>query len=208
MSQNLTVNEKILSFIQSTGMARLSEIKKLGIHPEYIRRLWKLGKLIKLSRGIYTTSEYDPTEHHSIAEVCKQAPNVILCLLSALVFHDLTTQMPHEIWIAIDNKARKPKIESPPIRVLRFSGRSLNEGVEEHIIQGCVVKVYNPAKTVADCFKYQNKIGLDVALEALHDTLRQKKATYNEILHYAKICRVEKIITPYLESIAWKKSEH
>ncbi len=208
MDKELTVQERLFLLFQSEGMLRLSEIKKLGIHYEQVRRLYKEGKLKKLSKGIYTIAEYDVTEHHSIAEICKKVPNAVICLLSALIFHDLTTQMPHEIWIAIGNKAHRPRIKYPPIRIFRFSNKSLSEGIEEHTVEGSIVKVYSPAKTIADCFKYRNKIGLDLALEALHDAFRQKKATYNEILHYARICRIEKTILPYLEAIAWERSEH
>lgn len=187
---------------------RLNELEKMGTHHEYIKRLCDAGKLTKLSRGMYMAAEHDINEHHSIAEICKRAPNAVICLVSALVFHGLTTQMPHEVWVAIANKAHRPKIGYPPIRVFRFSDRALNTGIEKHIIEGCLVKVYCPAKTIADCFKYKNKIGLDIALEALHDAFRRKKATYSEILYYARICRVEKVITPYLESVAWERSEH
>lgn len=208
MSQSSTAYEKLLLLVQTKGVIRLNEIEKFGIHHEYVRRLCKAGKLIKLSKGLYASAEYDITEHHSIVEICQRIPHAIICLLSALIFHGLTTQMPHEIWIAIGNKAHRPQIEYPPIRISRFSDKALQAGVEEHTLEGCVVKVYCPAKTVVDCFKFRNKIGLDVALEALHDVFRQRKATYNEIVHYAKICRIEKIIKPYLETVAWERSEH
>jgi predicted transcriptional regulator of viral defense system len=122
-------------------------------------------------------------------------------LLSALQFHELTTQIPHEVWLAIDVRARHPKLDYPPLRIVRFSGAALSFGVEQHRIAGVPVNVYTPAKTVADCFKYRNKIGLDVALEALRDTWRQRRATMDELLEAAKVCRVARIIRPYLESL-------
>lgn len=143
----------------------------------------------------------DVTEHHSLAEVCKRVPHGVICLLSALRFHELTTQNPFEVWIAVDIKAREPKLEPLQVRVVRFSGKALTEGVEEMTIEGVRVRVYNPAKTVADCFKYRNKVGRDVALEALRDCLSQRKATRGEIWSYAQICRVANVMRPYLEAV-------
>jgi predicted transcriptional regulator of viral defense system len=124
--------------------------------------------------------------------------------LSALRFHGLTTQDPHEVWIAIDFKAHKPSVESPALRVVRFSGRALVEGIERHKIEGVRVHVYAAAKTVADCFKYRHKIGIDVAIEALRDSLRSRKATVDQIHRFAKVCRVANVMRPYLESAAWR----
>jgi predicted transcriptional regulator of viral defense system len=126
----------------------------------------------------------------------------VVCLLSALQFHDLTTQAPFQVWLAIDRKAWLPKEPRLPIRIVRFSGPALEKGIEEHIIEGVSVKVYNPAKTVADCFKYRNKIGLDVALEALRDCRRERKCTNYDLWEYAKICRVANVMKPYLEATA------
>ena len=132
----------------------------------------------------------------------KRVPRGVICLLSALRFHGLTTQDPHEVWIAIDLKARKPSVQSPALRVVRFSGRSLVEGVEESEIEGVRVRVYSAAKTVADCFKYRHKIGIDVAIEALRDSVRTRETTLAEIHRYAKVCRVANVMRPYLESAA------
>jgi predicted transcriptional regulator of viral defense system len=141
------------------------------------------------------------TEFHSLEEACKRVPHGIVCLLSALRFHGLTTQAPFEVWLAIDRKARLPRLGALPLRIVRFSGRALKEGVEEHRIEGVPVKTYNPAKTVADCFKYRNKIGLDVALEALRDCRRQRKCTNDELWRYAKVCRVANVMRPYMEAL-------
>ena len=141
------------------------------------------------------------TENHSVAAACKRVPRGVVCLLSALRFHDLTTQLPFEVWMAVHPKARRPKLDHPPLRIVRFSGKSLSEGVEEHLVEGVSVRVYALAKTVADCFKYRNKIGLEVALEALREFWRDKRGTMDELWRYAEICRVTNVIRPYLESL-------
>jgi predicted transcriptional regulator of viral defense system len=153
------------------------------------------------ARGIYTLPDAAVTERHSYAEVSKRVPEAILCLLSALAFHGFTTQSPASVWIALGKGARKPAILSPSLRVVRLTEPSLCEGVEEHTVEGVPVRVYSAAKTVADCFKFRNKIGLDVAIEALKDSLSQKKATINYIYRYAKICRVSNVIRPYMEAL-------
>ena len=137
-----------------------------------------------------------------MAEVSKRIPGGVVCLLSALQFHEFTTQLPFQVWLAIDRKAWLPRIQDMPIRFVRFSEASLTQGADVHEINHVHVKIYNPAKTIADCFKYRNKIGLDVALEALRDGLKHKKCTRDEIWHYARICRVTRIMLPYLEAIS------
>jgi predicted transcriptional regulator of viral defense system len=150
---------------------------------------------------MYTLPDATITEWHSYAEVAKQVPEGVLCLLSALVFHGLTTQNPASVWIALGRGARNPALTSPSLKVVRLSGPSLTDGIEQHRVEGVPVRVYSAAKTVADCFKFRNKIGLDVAMEALKDCVRQKKARVDEIYHYAKISRVSKVILPYMESL-------
>lgn len=145
--------------------------------------------------------EHEPTEHTDLAAVAARAPNVVICLLSALRFHDLTTQNPFQIWIMIDRKAREPAIEHPALRFFRASGAALREGIEVHRIEGVNVRVTCPAKTVADCFRYRNKVGTDVAIEALRDCLRQRKATMDELHRYATIDRVANVMRPYMESL-------
>jgi predicted transcriptional regulator of viral defense system len=143
-----------------------------------------------------------PTEHQSLIEVCKRVPRGVICLLSALQFHGLTTEIPHEVWVALSSKTWAPKIGYPRIRIARFSEASLTYGVEEQRIGGATVRVFSPAKTVGDCFKFRGKIGLDVALEALRDCLKQRKATTDELWGAAKVCRVANTMRPYLESLA------
>lgn len=129
-------------------------------------------------------------------------PKGTICLLSALRFHEIGTQVPHKVWIALDRRAATPRLEQPKIQVVRFSGFALTEGIESHTIAGVHVRIYNPAKTIADCFKYRNKLGLEVALEALKEGLRSRKASMDELWKYAKICRVAKIMQPYMEALS------
>ena len=192
----------ILKMAHETGVVRAREIRKAGLHPEYLRKLCKSGKLIRTGRGLYVLADGDFTEHHSLTEASKRVPHGIICLLSALSYHEIGTQHPHQIWMAIDRAMRKPKVDYPPIWIFRFSGPSLKEGIEEKKIEGVSVRVYNPAKTVADCFKYRNKVGIDVAIEALKDCWRSQRCTIDELVHYARICRVRNIMQPYMEAIA------
>jgi len=159
------------------------------------------GQLERLSRGLYALPDRSISEHTSLVEASRKYPQAVICLLSALRFHELTTQAPFEVWLAIDNKARKPSLDYPPLHIVRFSEKTLTEGVEEHIIDGGKIKVTSVAKTVADCFKYRNKIGLDVALESLKDVWQNKRCDIDELWYYAKLCRVNNVIRPYLESL-------
>ena len=193
--------ERTMQYVHRKGIARPRDLEALGIPREYLLRLYRQGKLSRTGRGIYTLPDAAVTERHSYAEVAKRVPEAILCLFSALAFHELTTQGPAAVWIALGKGARKPAILSPSLRVVRLTGPSLSEGVEEHTVEGVPVRVYSAAKTVADCFKFRNKIGLDVAIEALKASLRQKKATINDIYRYAKICRVSNVIRPYMEAL-------
>jgi predicted transcriptional regulator of viral defense system len=191
----------VLDLVKMKGILRPRDLDSYSIPREYLRRLYRQGLIDRIARGLYSLREANITEHHSLAEACKKVPNGTICLLSALHFHEITTQLPFEVWIAIDNKSRKPKQENLKLRVVRFSGKALNTGVEEHTIENVKIRVYNPAKTVADCFKYRNKIGLDVALEALRDCWDKKQFTMDQIWEYARICRVSNVMRPYLESL-------
>ena len=191
----------IMKMARKTGVVRAREIRKAGLHPEYLRKLCTSGHLIRTGRGLYVLADGDFTEHHGLAEACKRVPHGIICLLSALSYHEIGTQNPHQIWMAIDRAMRKPKVDYPPIRIFRFSGSSLKEGIEAKKIEGVSVRIYNPAKTVADCFKCRNKVGLDVAIEALKECWRYRRCTVDELVHYARICRVRNIMQPYMEAI-------
>ncbi|HEX6818467.1 MAG TPA: type IV toxin-antitoxin system AbiEi family antitoxin domain-containing protein [Ktedonobacterales bacterium] len=193
--------DQVLQLAREMGVLRSRDLARYGIAREYLARLTRAGQLERVGRGLYVLADADLTEHHSLAEAAKRVPTGIVCLLSALRFHDLTTQAPFEVWLALPPTARRPRPGSPPLRIVRFSGPALTEGVEEHAIEGVRVRVYNPAKTVADCFKYRNKLGLDVALEALRETWRERRATMDELWHYAEVCRVATVMRPYLESL-------
>jgi predicted transcriptional regulator of viral defense system len=193
--------DQILEMLRDAGVLRPRDLQSLGISGEYLNKLHAEGILDRPSRGIYVLADAEPTENRSLAEACKQVPRGVVCLLSALRFHDLTTQSPFEVWMAIGEKARLPKVDYPPLRIVRFSERSLRFGVADVEIEGVAAKVYNPAKTVVDCFKYRNKIGLDVALEALRDCWDKKKSTMDDLWEAAKVCRMTNVMRPYMESL-------
>ncbi len=193
--------ERVLRLASERGTLRPRDLAGQQIPRTTLSRLVESGRLIQISRGLYELPDHPRSEQHQLADVAVRSPQGIFCLLTALRFHDLTTQSPHEIWLAIPNKAHLPKLDYPPLRVVRFSGAALTQGIETHVVDGVSVRVYSVAKTVADCFKYRNKIGLDVALEALRESRREKRATNDELWHYAKICRVANVMRPYLESI-------
>ncbi len=193
--------DRILDLAARQPLIRPRDVEALGIARAYLTRLERRGLLERRARGVYVLAGAPVSEHHGLALAAKQVPRGAVCLLSALRFHGLTTQDPHEVWMAIDFKARKPSVEFPVLRIVRFSGRALSEGIETHVIEAVAVRVYSPAKTVADCFKYRNKIGMDVAIEALRDALRKRKATVDDIYRFAKVCRVANVIRPYLEAI-------
>jgi predicted transcriptional regulator of viral defense system len=191
----------VLALVREAGVLRPRDLANYGIAREYLRRLQRRGLLERVDRGLYVLPDTPVTERHSLAEAAKRIPHGVVCLLSALRFHGLTTQAPFEVWLAIDPKLRRPRVGALPVRIVRFSGQALSAGIEEHRIEGVPVRVYNPAKTVADCFKYRNKIGLDVALEALRETWLARCATMDDLWRYARICRVANVMRPYLESL-------
>lgn len=193
--------KQIIELARNTGIVSTSDVYSQGIHHEYLRQLCKEGGLVRVGRGLYSLPDAELTAYHGLAQVGKAVPKGVICLLSAFRFHEIGTQIPHEIWIAIDRRAASPRVGYPKMRIMRFSAEALTEGIDEHNIEGVPVKIYNPAKTIADCFKYRNKIGLDVALEALRDVVRDRKCTMDELWQYAKICRVTNIMRPYMEAI-------
>ncbi|WP_419187845.1 type IV toxin-antitoxin system AbiEi family antitoxin domain-containing protein [Stieleria bergensis] len=195
-----TKKELVLDLFNSMEVVRPRDVEAIGVSGSYLNLLFRQGVLDRPHRGLYTLPEAEPTEFRSIVEACKLSPNSTVCLLSALRVHDLTTQSPYEVWLAIGEKDRKPQISYPPIRVVRFSGAARTFGVEQHELEGIPVTVYSPAKTVADCFKYRNKIGLDVAIEALRDCRRTRKATNDQLWKAANACRMANVMRPYLEA--------
>ena len=203
MKEQSNYTRQIRNLLVKSGMIRARDLKELNIPRMYLSRLLIQGDIERIARGLYVLADHEPTENHTIAQVARKVPEGVVCLLSALQFHGLTTQLPHQVWIAIDYKARKPHIPELPIRIFRYSKSALTEGYKIHKIENVEVRIYEQAKTVADCFKYRNKIGLDVALEALADCRRQNKCTNDELWKYAKICRVSNIMRPYMEAIGY-----
>ncbi|HUJ11138.1 MAG TPA: type IV toxin-antitoxin system AbiEi family antitoxin domain-containing protein [Verrucomicrobiae bacterium] len=201
MHKKLTDTERVLALARQAKVVRVKDLAEQGLHPELLRRLYQKGLLARSSRGVYRLANAEFSEDLSLATVAKRVPQAVFCLLTALRFHEIGTQNPSELWLALDRRAARPRIDSPRLRVMRFSGDALTEGIETHDIEHVRVRLYNPAKTVADCFKYRNKIGLDVALEALRECWRSRKATADELWRYAKICRVANVMRPYLESL-------
>ena len=194
--------EKLLEFAKKRKVFRARDVEaELNISRMYIQRLCEEGKLIRIGRGLYSIAENDFTETQSLLEVAAKVPSSVVCLLSALHFHDLTTQNPFEIWIAIKRNAWYPKIETVGVRVFRFAPKVYQAGVETHLIDGVELKVYSPAKTVADCFRYEKTVGLDIALEALRDAWRKRKATMDELYHFADVRNVKSKMLPYLNSL-------
>lgn len=202
MATEMTKSSKVLDLVRKVGVLRPRDLDPYKIPRIYLSRLCAAGKLQRIGRGLYVLPGSSVTEHHSIAEACKRVPKGVVCLLSALRFHEFTTQAPFEVWLAIGEKAWRPRLEYPALRIVHFSEATLTAGVEEHQIEGVTVQVYSPAKTVADCFKFRNKIGLDVAIEALRECRRDRRCTMDDLWHYAEICRVRNVMRPYLESLA------
>ncbi len=177
------------------------ELEAAGIPRTQLARLVASGRLQKVARGLYAPADYQGSEHGGLVAVAKRAPQAVFCLLTALSLHELTTQSPSEVWIAIGNKEHPPRLDYPPLRTVRFSGASLLHGIETKVVDGVPLKVTTPAKTVADCFKFRNKVGIDVAIEALREARRERKATADDLWRCATIDRVANVMRPYLEAI-------
>ena len=198
----MKTKDKVFMAVKKSGFIRAKSVKAQNLPPQYLSQLEQEGRIRRVGRGLYAVEGADVSEHQSLVEAAQLVPRGIICLLTALQFHGLTNQAPFEIWMAIGEKQWRPKVDRPALRLVRFSGKAWTSGVETHQLQGGRIKVYSPAKTVADCFKYRNKIGLDVALEALRDCRRKKKCSMDDIWHFAKICRVARVMKPYLEAIS------
>ena len=192
---------RTIALVEANGPMRGVELINAGTHPETLARMVKEQTLIRVARGLYQLTDADVTAHHELAEVAKLVPKGVICLVSALQFHDLTLQMPSRVWLAIGSKARKPKFEFPPTRVVRFGSRTLFLGVENHTVDGVSVPIFDPAKTVVDCFRFRQHVGLDVALEGLHNAVRSGKAKPAQIVDYAQDNRIWSVLRPYLETV-------
>ena len=196
-----TQADRVLTLVHRRGFLRPRDLAPLGLSRETLRRLEAKGQVVRRGRGLYVAAGDRFDEQETLAAASTRIPHGVVCLLSALSFHSLTTQNPPEIWLAIDRKARLPKADDLPVRIVRFSGDAWTAGIQEHCLDRTVIRVYNAAKTVADCFKYRRKIGIDVAVEALRDCWQHRQATADELWRYASICRVTNVMQPYLETV-------
>ncbi len=195
-------SDHILALAGQRRVLRAADVRAQGWSPQLLIRLYQAGRLQRIGRGLYALPDAEISEHQTLLEVCQRVPRAVLCLLSALQFHGIGTQMPHEVWIALPEGSQAPALSYPALRITRLRGVAYSEGIQTVTDHGAPIRVYSAAKTVADCFKFRNKIGLDVALEALKDAWRSRKVTMAELGHFAKINRVERVMQPYLEAVA------
>lgn len=192
----------VLKIAKRKGVIGASDLKTLGISRNYLYSLNREGKLQKVARGLYELPDNQTTEHSTLIEVMKRVPNAVVSLISALSYYDLTTQLPHEVWITVPRGAWRPKIEYPALNLTYASKEIYSYGISKFKINGVEIKIYSPAKTIVDCFKFRNKIGLDIAIEALKRAWESKKVSMDELTKAAQVCKVAKIIRPYLEAIS------
>ena len=197
----MTEAERTLDLVKRLGLVRPKDLNQHGIPVIYLRRLLHRGELVQPARGVYAVAGHEPTLHHSLAMVSKRIPRGVVCLLSALAYHEIGTQLPSVVWLAIDQRSRPLVTTDLPAKIVRFSAQSLVGGIEEHSVEGVTTRITNPAKTVADCFKFRNKVGLDIAMEALRDAWRKRKVTMVELDRFAATNRVTNVMRPYLEML-------
>lgn len=192
---------RLRALAKEKGLLRARELPTLGIPRKYLSRLTERGELVRIGRGLYHHADHEATAQHSLAVAAKRVPGGVLCLLTALRFHELTTQNPPDVWLAIGHKDRAPQVDALSLRLVRMSGAAFSESVQEHEIEGAAVQVYSPAKTVADCFKFRSKVGLGVALEALKDYHRRPSGSMDALWQQAGVCGVQSVIRPYMEAV-------
>lgn len=195
------VERAIAAFEHRGGLLRMSDAIREGIHRDTLRVMVERGDLEKVTRGLYRLSAAPPLGQPDLATVAARAPAGVICLISALAFHELTTQVPHEVYLAIDRNSEPPRIDFPPVRTFRFSGAAFTAGIELHKDHSVPLRVYSREKTIADCFKFRNKVGLDVCVEALRRYRETRGFDADQLLHYAGICRVTRVLRPYIEAI-------
>lgn len=196
-----TQSDRILELAQRQRLLSAADVRAHGWSPQLLVKLEHGGKLQRVARGLYSLPDSQLSEHQSLVEVCRRVPKAVVCLLSALQFHDIGTQLPFEVWIALPEATQTPALDHPILRVARLRGEAYSEGIETVIEHGSAIRVYSVAKTITDCFKFRHKVGLDVALEALKDAWRQRKLDMNQVTTFARINRVEKVMQPYLETV-------
>lgn len=189
------------AFRDHGGILRTSQAIREGIHPRTLYEMRDAGLIERLSRGLYRLADLPPLEDPDFVSVALKVPGGVICLISALAFHDLTTTIPHEVYLALEKGSERPRLKHPPVRLFSFSPETFRAGIETHQIDGVEVRIYTVEKTLADCFKFRNKIGLDVALEALKRYQQRRTFNFERLLHFARICRVENVMRPYLEAM-------
>ncbi len=197
----MTQADHILELARHRRVLRAADVREQGWSPQLLLQLHQAGRLQRFARGLYGLPDAEITEHQTLIEVCQRVPKAVLCLLSALQFHEIGTQAPHEVWIALPEATQTPVLGYPTLRITRLRGAAYSEGIQTVTEHGAPIRVYSAAKTVTDCFKFRNKVGLDVALETLKDAWRSRKVTMAELSHFARINRVERVMQPYLEAV-------
>lgn len=198
----MTKTECLLEFVRERGLVRAREVEGEGYPTALLYRLRDRGDLEQVGPGLFRHPEAELTERHSYVEAAKLVPSGVICLLSGLAFHHIGTQNPWRVWIALEKGKQRPRSPGLPLKIVWFSGEAMHEGVEEHEVEGVGVQVFEPAKTVADLFKFRNKVGVDVAIEALREGLERQLFSRDRILKFAKICRVEQVMRPYLRALS------
>ena len=198
----MSPGDRIVEHALRAGVVRPRDLAPLGLGRWHLRSLVEAGRLERTGRGLYVATDSLPTEHRDLAEVGARVPHGVICLLSALRFHEIGSQDPRTVWLGIGNKTWRPREEGVPLTVVRFSPRALDDGVDEHRLEGVRVRITTPARTVADCFKFRRRVGLDVALEALRECWHERRCTSEELMMAARTCRVAHIVGPSLDAIA------
>lgn len=202
MRSAVTHTQRVLQLVRKNGWLRASDLADAGVPRAVLTRMAASGQLERAARGLYRLPGSGSSEHEGLVTVASKVPQAVVCLLSALQFHGLTTQLPWQVWIAMPRGSHVPRLEYPPIRMVQFTGEAYTQGIETHERDGVKLHVYSVAKTVADCFKHRNKIGMDVALEALKDARAQGRASFDDLWRCAKVCRVSNVMRPYMEAVA------
>ena len=196
-----TQTTRILELAHRQPLISAADLRAHGWSPQLLLKLHRTGQLQRVTRGLYSLPDSEMTEHQSLIEVCRRVPKAVVCLLSALQLHEVGTQIPHQVWIALPEATQTPAIDYPSLRVARLRGKAYSEGIETIVEHGSMIRVYSLAKTITDCFKFRHKVGVDVALEALKEAWRQRTLNIDEVTHYAKINRVARLMQPYLETV-------
>ena len=202
MHVTATHTQRVLRLIHKNGWLRASDLAHAGIPRVVLTRMTASGQLVRAARGLYRMPTASSSEHEGLATVARKVPQAVICLLSALQFHGLTTQLPWQVWIAMPRGSHMPRLDHPPIKMVQFTGEAYTHGIEIHERDGVALQAYGVAKTVADCFKHRNKIGMDVALEALKEARAQGRASFDDLWRCAKVCRVANVMRPYMEAVA------